>query len=420
MRQRQDGETRPGQAEEGEDTRRDRRGRPGQDGEERPSAEDRQRPEREGQTSQRPAREQQEERFRRWRERDNPEFNRDREQRAREIIEDNRRSEDLDERALRRRLDENRDALQRRDMNERERARLLERLERDREALRQRVDRDDWEFDPDRFERRRDRSEIVELRRRYLDNPRRRDELDERDLRRRAYDIEWMIEHGDLSPAERRRLSELLEEDRGYLRRELREERERRWRERDRWRYRDRNAEIYIEPGVVFVPQPYISAAEYPEEVIYGQLSAPPLAPVQQRYDYQQIVQEDDVRELMPAIDLDNINFGFGEAFIRPEEVEKLDAIGIAMEQMVAQNPEEVYLIEGHTDAVGSDEANLELSRQRAEAVKEALLEYYNLKPENLQTVGYGERYLKIPTDGPEQENRRVSVRRITPLIAGQ
>lgn len=176
---------------------------------------------------------------------------------------------------------------------------------------------------------------------------------------------------------------------------------------------------IYIEPGVVFVPQPYISAAEYPqEEVIYGQLAAPPLAPVQQTYSYQQVVQQEDVRELMPAIDLDNINFGFGEAFIRPEEVEKLDAIGIAMEQMVAENPDEVFLLEGHTDAVGSDAANLELSQRRAEAVKEALLEYYNLQPENLQTVGYGERYLKIPTDGPEQENRRVSVRRITPLIA--
>jgi outer membrane protein OmpA-like peptidoglycan-associated protein len=35
----------------------------------------------------------------------------------------------------------------------------------------------------------------------------------------------------------------------------------------------------------------------------------------------------------------------------------------------------------------------------------------------NLKTVGYGERYLKIPTAEAEQENRRVSVSRATALI---
>ena len=37
---------------------------------------------------------------------------------------------------------------------------------------------------------------------------------------------------------------------------------------------------------------------------------------------------------------------------------------------------------------------------------------------ENLSTQGYGEQYLKMPTDGPERANRRVAVRRITPLLA--
>jgi outer membrane protein OmpA-like peptidoglycan-associated protein len=39
------------------------------------------------------------------------------------------------------------------------------------------------------------------------------------------------------------------------------------------------------------------------------------------------------------------------------------------------------------------------------------------IPPENLETVGFGERYLKIPTAEAEQENRRVSVARITPLV---
>jgi outer membrane protein OmpA-like peptidoglycan-associated protein len=38
--------------------------------------------------------------------------------------------------------------------------------------------------------------------------------------------------------------------------------------------------------------------------------------------------------------------------------------------------------------------------------------------PENLTTQGYGEEFLKIPTQGPERANRRVSVRRITPLLS--
>ncbi|MFY8151120.1 MAG: hypothetical protein ACOVOI_03425, partial [Hyphomicrobiales bacterium] len=60
---------------------------------------------------------------------------------------------------------------------------------------------------------------------------------------------------------------------------------------------------------------------------------------------------------------------------------------------------------------------NLALSRKRAEAVKEALLEYYVIDEKNLATVGLGERYLKIPTPDPEEENRRVTIRRITDLV---
>ena len=39
---------------------------------------------------------------------------------------------------------------------------------------------------------------------------------------------------------------------------------------------------------------------------------------------------------------------------------------------------------------------------------------------ENLTTQGYGDQYLKVPTPGPERANRRVTVRRITPLLTGQ
>ena len=77
-------------------------------------------------------------------------------------------------------------------------------------------------------------------------------------------------------------------------------------------------------------------------------------------------------------------------------------------------------MIEGHTDAVGSDVDNLSLSDRRAESVAMALTQQFNVPAENLVTQGYGEQYLKVPTQGPERANRRVTVRRITPLLMGQ
>ncbi len=79
-----------------------------------------------------------------------------------------------------------------------------------------------------------------------------------------------------------------------------------------------------------------------------------------------------------------------------------------------------MFLIEGHTDAVGSDVDNLSLSDRRAEAVAQALTEQFQVPAENLTSQGYGEQYLKVPTQGPERANRRSTIRRITPLLAGQ
>ena len=66
-------------------------------------------------------------------------------------------------------------------------------------------------------------------------------------------------------------------------------------------------------------------------------------------------------------------------------------------------------MVEGHTDAVGADVDNLSLSDRRAESVAVALTEQFQVPAENLVTQGYGEQYLKVPTDGPEQANRRVA-----------
>jgi outer membrane protein OmpA-like peptidoglycan-associated protein len=118
----------------------------------------------------------------------------------------------------------------------------------------------------------------------------------------------------------------------------------------------------------------------------------------------------------MPRVDLDT-TFDSGSWQLTPDQVAHLAAIARGLNLAIDRNPREVFLIEGHTDAIGSEEDNLSLSDRRAEAVAVALTEEFHVPSENLVTQGYGEQYLKVPTQGPERANRRVAIRRITPLI---
>ena len=88
------------------------------------------------------------------------------------------------------------------------------------------------------------------------------------------------------------------------------------------------------------------------------------------------------------------------------------------MLRVLSRNPDEVFLIEGHTDAVGNDVDNLSLSDRRAQSVAEILSETFGVPPENLVTQGYGKQYLKIETPAAERLNRRVAIRRISPLMS--
>ena len=121
----------------------------------------------------------------------------------------------------------------------------------------------------------------------------------------------------------------------------------------------------------------------------------------------------------MPYVNLD-IQFDTGSWQLTPDQVDRLSAIAEALNRAIARNPREVFLIEGHTDAVGNDVDNLSLSDRRAEAVAVALTEQFQVPAENLVTQGYGKQGLLIQTDAPERANRRVAIRRITPLIDPQ
>ncbi|MCX8510026.1 MAG: OmpA family protein, partial [Rhodobacteraceae bacterium] len=135
------------------------------------------------------------------------------------------------------------------------------------------------------------------------------------------------------------------------------------------------------------------------------------------RFSLAQIRDLEEVRALVPVIDASAITFASGSAAISPDQAKALARLGKLMKSYIADNPAEQFLIEGHTDAVGSAAYNLALSDRRAESLALALTEYFRIPPENMVVQGYGERFLKIDTQADERANRRTSVRRITNLM---
>jgi outer membrane protein OmpA-like peptidoglycan-associated protein len=179
---------------------------------------------------------------------------------------------------------------------------------------------------------------------------------------------------------------------------------------------------IDLPPPVVRIPRDrYILDVDRarPED-IYDVLMEAPVEPIARRYSLDEIRYSQPVRERMPRVDVDTVNFETGSWDVSPEQAARLAAVADSINRIVAANPAEVFLIEGHTDAVGNDVDNLSLSDRRAESVAVILTDRFQVPPENLTTQGYGRQFLKVPTQGPERRNRRVTVRRITPLLTGQ
>ncbi len=171
-------------------------------------------------------------------------------------------------------------------------------------------------------------------------------------------------------------------------------------------------------PRVAIPRERYI--VEYDEasdEDLYEALSAPPVGRLERGYSLEEIRYSAPLRNYMRRIDLDTINFEFGSFEVAQDQYPKLERLARAVRRMLDRNEAEMFLVEGHTDAVGSDEDNLTLSDRRAEAVADILVYEFGVPVENLVTQGYGEQHLKVETEAPERQNRRVAFRRITPLL---
>lgn len=112
-----------------------------------------------------------------------------------------------------------------------------------------------------------------------------------------------------------------------------------------------------------------------------------------------------------PAMAESNLDVLFlsGSAELTPQAMRQLNELGQALRDVLKDAK---FRIEGHTDTTGAPDANLDLSRRRAEAVVAYLEGNFSIPPARLEAVGKGQTELAVPTGAgvPEPRNRRVRV----------
>lgn len=110
-------------------------------------------------------------------------------------------------------------------------------------------------------------------------------------------------------------------------------------------------------------------------------------------------------KTLLPS----DLLFEFNRAELR--ESAKIGLMKLAL--LMDRNPNLYCWIEGHTDLIGTDEANILLSKRRAESVKSYLTESMRMNPERIITRGFGERDPLVPSGDADTQapNRRVEIR---------
>jgi len=111
-----------------------------------------------------------------------------------------------------------------------------------------------------------------------------------------------------------------------------------------------------------------------------------------------------------PSIEL-TINFEFNSAKLSLDSQSQLSELGKALNS----NELSPYRITvtGHTDGVGSDAYNMDLSKRRAAAVVSFLSSQLSVSAARLSSAGMGKRALKLPEDPENGANRRVEITRL-------
>lgn len=108
-----------------------------------------------------------------------------------------------------------------------------------------------------------------------------------------------------------------------------------------------------------------------------------------------------------PAVAVD-IKFALNSADLTDQAKATLKQMATAMKsnQLASYH----FLLEGHTDTIGSPDYNLTLSKRRAEAVRSYLTDQFGVDSSRLQAVGRGEDALLDPNHPTSPVNRRVQV----------
>jgi outer membrane protein OmpA-like peptidoglycan-associated protein len=124
------------------------------------------------------------------------------------------------------------------------------------------------------------------------------------------------------------------------------------------------------------------------------------------------VIEREKVKEIvekakLPKLDFE-IYFEYDSAEIKPESLPVLDKLGAALKDPALATSN--YLVNGHTDAKGSDSYNQELSERRAAAVVAYLAGHHYIEVSYLKAIGYGESQPRDPAYPENAANRRVEI----------
>ena len=114
-----------------------------------------------------------------------------------------------------------------------------------------------------------------------------------------------------------------------------------------------------------------------------------------------------EIASTKPKIDLE-IQFDYNSADISRNSMPAVQELGKALSNSSLKGS--TFVVAGHTDAVGGETYNQDLSERRADTIKRYLTEKYGINGTDLVTVGYGKTKPKDPNAPMDPANRRVQV----------
>ena len=134
----------------------------------------------------------------------------------------------------------------------------------------------------------------------------------------------------------------------------------------------------------------------------------------------QEVVTQVEVEEpMVPSIDpapaetlrveLD-VKFDFDRQVVKPESYADIRDVAEFMKQF----PQTTTVVEGHTDAVGTEAYNQSLSERRAMAVREVLVNEFGIQPGRVDAIGFGE--ARPVADNDSEEGRAIN-RRVEAVV---